>query len=216
MICKKCGQTFEDGFNNCPNCGESVNGKKKAKKPIFKKWWFWLIIVLVLFIIIGSAGGGSEEETSVDGNEQTTVEAGVDVDATAEEQTDEETTAEEETTEQIDYRETCVAVGYKDIARMPDDYKGMDVYFSGQVIQVMESSFSNSVTYRINVTQDEYGFWEDTVYVTYSLPDGAPRILEEDIVTFYGVCQGTYTYSAVLGNNITIPSVDAEIIDIIS
>lgn len=215
MICKKCGQTFEDGFNNCPNCGESVNGKKKAKKPIFKKWWFWLIIVLVLFIIIGSSGGGSEEETSADGNEQTTVEAGVDVDATAEEQT-EETTAEETTTEQIDYRETCVAVGYKDIARMPDDYKGMDVYFSGQVIQVMESSFSNSVTYRINVTQDEYGFWEDTVYVTYRLPDGSPRILEEDIVTFYGVCQGTYTYSAVLGNNITIPSVDAEIIDIIS
>ena len=64
MVCKKCGQSFEDGFNNCPNCGESVNGK--TKKPIFKKWWFWLIIVFVVFVVIGSIGGSDEPSTQPD------------------------------------------------------------------------------------------------------------------------------------------------------
>lgn len=210
MICKKCGQVFDDNFNNCPNCGESANGKiKKNKKPIFKKWWFWLIIIILVIGIIGAAGDSSDTSSTTDKNEE----------KTTQEQLINETTEEittELATEATDYRENCTSVGYKDIARMPDNYKGMDIYFSGQVMQVIESSFSNSVEYRIGVTEDEYGFWDDVVYVTYKLPEGAPRILEEDIVTFYGVCQGTYTYSAVLGNNITIPSVDAKIIDIIS
>ncbi len=62
MNCKKCGADVEDGFNNCPNCGESVAAKTKQKKPIFKKWWFWLIIAVVLIGIIGSAGGSDTEE----------------------------------------------------------------------------------------------------------------------------------------------------------
>lgn len=216
MICKKCGQTFDDNFNNCPNCGESVNDKKKkSKKPIFKKWWFWLIIIILIIGIIGTAGDNSDTSSTTDKNEEkTTYEQ--ELNETTSTETISEEATNEPSTEATDYRENCISVGYKDIARMPDNYKGMDIFFSGQVMQVMESSFSNSVTYRIGVTQDEYGFWDDVVYVTYKLPEGAPRILEEDIVTFYGVCQGTYTYSAVLGNNITIPSVDAKIIDIIS
>ncbi len=213
MVCKKCGQAFDDSFNNCPNCGEGVKGKKKTKKPIFKKWWFWLIIIFVVLIIIGSAGG--DESYDVSSSAENT-----EIEMTQEQTTDEISTEEitslESTTEEVDYRESCVSIGYKDIARMPDDYNGLDVYFKGQVVQVMESSFSSSVTYRINVNQDVYGYWEDTVYVTYKLPEGSPRILEEDIVVFYGICKGTYTYSSVLGNNITIPAVDAKIIDIVS
>lgn len=66
MICKKCGQQFEDSFNNCPNCGENVNGKKKDKKPVFKKWWFWLIIAIVLIGIISGASGGADSETTTE------------------------------------------------------------------------------------------------------------------------------------------------------
>lgn len=62
MNCKKCGNQIEDGFNNCPNCGERVNVKTKQKKLIFKKWWFWLIIAVVLIGIIGGAGGSADEE----------------------------------------------------------------------------------------------------------------------------------------------------------
>lgn len=66
MDCKKCGHVVEEGFNNCPNCGESLNGKKKAKKPIFKKWWFWVIVVILVIAVFGSL-------TSEDDNTATTV-----------------------------------------------------------------------------------------------------------------------------------------------
>ena len=217
MVCKKCGNQFEDSFNNCPNCGEGVKDKKKDKKPIFKKWWFWLIIIIVVIGLIGSSGNDDSDVSETTENE-TAQEQQIDEITTNEIIIDEITTEEittEPTTEEIDYRESCVSIGYKDIARMPDDYEGMNVYFTGQVVQVMESSFTSSVTYRINVTKDSYGYWEDTVYVTYKLPDGSPRILEDDVVKFYGVCKGVYTYSSVLGSNITIPYVDAKIIDLV-
>ena len=79
MTCKKCGQVVEEGFNNCPNCGENLNGKK-TKKPIFKKWWFWLIVILAVFAIIGSSGNNDEDAATqnnptdvvVDGNSTST------------------------------------------------------------------------------------------------------------------------------------------------
>ncbi len=85
MICKKCGNSFDDSFNNCPNCGENINAEKKAKKPIFKKWWFWLIIAAVLIIIIGSSAGGSEDELTSAGGNDTSV--SVNASGTAEENT---------------------------------------------------------------------------------------------------------------------------------
>lgn len=63
MVCKKCGNVVEEGFNNCPNCGENVNGKKKAKKPIFKKWWFWLIVVVIVIAVLGSSSGDDTPTT---------------------------------------------------------------------------------------------------------------------------------------------------------
>ena len=66
MICKKCGHDVQDGFNNCPNCGESLNGKKKEKKPIFKKWWFWLIVVVLAVVVLGSLGGDDDGDTTDD------------------------------------------------------------------------------------------------------------------------------------------------------
>ena len=73
MVCKKCGQMVEEGFNNCPNCGESVNGKSKTKKPIFKKWWFWLIIVLAVVIILGSSGSSDDTDVQPDSSVSDTV-----------------------------------------------------------------------------------------------------------------------------------------------
>lgn len=94
MVCKKCGQQFEDSFNKCPNCGECVVNKKNGKKPIFKKWWFWLIIALVLVVLIGSAGGGDESELTTGVNAvQTTAQT---VDSTDENAVQEETTEAED------------------------------------------------------------------------------------------------------------------------
>ena len=37
---------------------------------------------------------------------------------------------DEITTEDPNYRENCVSIAYKDIARMPDNYEDLNVYFS--------------------------------------------------------------------------------------
>ena len=66
---------------------------------------------------------------------------------------------------------------------------------------------------RVNVTKGSYGIYEDTVYVIYSV-DSSNRVLEDDIVSFYGYYDGLYSYESVMGATITIPSVVAAIVDI--
>jgi|GEM_PF-2815012 len=75
MDCKKCGHAVEDGFNNCPNCGESLNGKKKEKKPIFKRWWFWVIAVILVIVVLSLFGGNDGDDTSATTDANTTLAA---------------------------------------------------------------------------------------------------------------------------------------------
>ena len=119
----------------------------------------------------------------------------------------------DEVISQADYKAACKKVAYEDIARQPDKYIDQDVVFTGEVVQVDKIS-GNSYYARVNVTKDEYGFYDDTVYITFTLTDGSPKILEDDIVTFYGVCTGEASYTSVFGQQITIPSGDVAYIDI--
>ena len=107
------------------------------------------------------------------------------------------------------YKKKCKKIPYKKLARTPDKYEGKKVKFTGKVIQTMESTYSNS--YRIEVTRGSYGIWNDVVYVTY-YGNSSKRILENDIVTFYGKYDGLYSYESVLGASITVPSVEAKYI----
>lgn len=109
------------------------------------------------------------------------------------------------------YKAQCQDISYDELARNPDTYEGQYVKFTGEVIQVQEGILN---VFRINVTEDEYGFWDDTVLVYYMYGDGESRILEDDIVTFYGKYNGLETYESILGQSITIPSVGASYIDI--
>ena len=216
MLCPNCKKEIPEGTQFCSYCGADAQTAKKTKKPITKKWWFWVIIVVVLIGLIGAIGGGSDDESTPANGEGTSQSQAVSTTNSAETTTETTTIAvtEKTTVSESEYKASCEKIAYKDIARLPDDYVGKNVVFTGEVVQVQESSWSDQIIYRINVAKDDYGFWDDTVYVTYELPEGAPRILEEDIVTFYGVCEGTYTYESVLGSNITIPSVSALYIDI--
>ncbi|WP_298579368.1 hypothetical protein [uncultured Olegusella sp.] len=102
------------------------------------------------------------------------------------------------------------SVPYKSIARTPDKYIGKKVKFSGEVLQVIEGD-DESVTLRVATS----GSYDDVVLVVYKQSImGNTHILEDDQVTFYGNCLGTYTYKSTMGGNITIPAVDAERIDI--
>lgn len=102
-------------------------------------------------------------------------------------------------------------------ARNPDQCEGKLVRGNGKVIQVAEG-WGNSVTLRVNVTRklNSYGnSWDDTVLMRYRRrSDTESRILDDDLITFWGRCEGVETYTTVLGHTMTIPSVDAQIVTV--
>lgn len=110
-----------------------------------------------------------------------------------------------------DFIASCVEHTYDDLARYPDKYKNDHVKFKGKVMQVLESG-NNYIEMRINVTQGKYS-WDDTIYCAYNYSNDEAKILEDDIITFYGTYNGTVTYTAVLGNKITVPCVIIQFID---
>lgn len=133
--------------------------------------------------------------------------------AEAQKKAEEAKAAEEaqKATDEKTYKASCEKIAYKDIARNPDKYVGKNVKFTGQVVQVQEDvSFfgkSNSITMRVAVTKGSYGIWDDYVYCTYTYSEGESKVLEDDIITFYGECKGDTSYVSVLGSNITLPEV---------
>ena len=109
------------------------------------------------------------------------------------------------------YKSSCVEYNYDMIARDPDTYKGTYGKYTGEIIQVLEDG--NEVQLRVNITKDRYGY-SDTIYIVYLLKDGESRLLEDDVITIYGMNAGTISYKSVLGATITIPCVYAEYIDL--
>lgn len=111
-----------------------------------------------------------------------------------------------------EYVAECKSYTYNEVARNPDNYIGKKAKFTGEVIQAMPDG--DSYTLRVNVTKGRY-VWDDTVLVSYTKQDSSEsNILEDDIITMYGVLMGDYTYTSVMGASITVPSFAAEYIDI--
>lgn len=117
------------------------------------------------------------------------------------------------------YISKCATIDYTSLARNPNQYKGNDYKFTGEVVQAMNDDPEN-VVLRVNVTPKTYTYsketyYEDTILVYYQYSSSyESKILEDDIITIYGRSIGTYTYEAVLGNSVTIPAVVAMYIDI--
>lgn len=108
------------------------------------------------------------------------------------------------------YMAKCKSISYKELARNPQKYEGQMIKFTGKVFQVQEGTFSNM--YMISVTNKGYGYYDDNVYVNYYSFGDETRILEDDIVTFYGEFKGLKTYTTVRGDSRTIPEVTAKYI----
>ncbi len=93
---------------------------------------------------------------------------------------------------------------YNDAMRYPDKYNGTNISVYGKVVQKMVSG--DYVALRVATS---WG-WDDVFYVTYKQSEIGISVIEDDWITVYGESTGTYTYTAVRGNEITIPSMDAE------
>ncbi len=184
---------IEKNLIYCEKCGFRFSKKikkcpqcnKKHSQRFYNKWWFWLFVVLVIFAFYPAQN--NIEDINIQ-SEQTII-------------------SEDE------YKANCGNVNYTDVARNPNNYIGENVAFKGKVIQIQENG--NNVMLRVNVTEGEYGIWDDTLYIEYKRKSkNESRILEDDIITVYGKMNGIKSYQAVMGNQISIPYLLAEYIDI--
>lgn len=97
-------------------------------------------------------------------------------------------------------------ITYSQLERNPDKYMGEKVKFSGEVIQVIESSSSDTVEIRLMLNDD----YDKVLYCSYSKDLVSSRILEDDKITIYGVSVGTITYESTGSGPITIPAVTVD------
>ena len=193
-------------MNNLMKNSQKHNG---TKKPFYKKWWFWVIVVVIVISIgAGSARNGNSSKDT-DNKETTTVST-----SAVETTTVQPTTKAKKKVSAKAYKNNCKTLSFKDLSRNPDKHKGEKLKYTGKVIQVQEDEHwlddNTTVDLRINVTKDEYGLWDDTIFATVELPKDADRILEDDIITIWGECDGKYSYTSVLGSDVTLPKINIE------
>lgn len=202
-----------------------VSAIKKSGKT--KKWAIGTGICFILFIIalaIPSNPSTPSKQASAPVTQTKTAEqiaqektdadvkAKQDADAkAAKEKADAEAKAAAEAQALETLKSQAQTIPYKDLARNPDTYKGKSVKYTGEVIQVQEDS--GLVGLRVNVTKNSYGY-EDTVFVAYDKNIISSRVLEKDIITFYGTSAGLLTYKTVMGSEMTIPQIAAKIVQI--
>ena len=80
-----------------------------------------------------------------------------------------------------------------------------------------EKWFGTQNTYDDNLTYVTYrieDYMGNTWVVTYVRTDGEARILENDYVAVYGVCQGVETMNISTGGTKTYPALDAKYIEL--
>lgn len=164
------------------------------KPPLYKRRWFWLVVSLValMFFCVGIA---YSKNASVVQIQQSTV------------------NSKNGLISEDEYKNNCQSIDYKTLARNPDKYNGNDYVFTGKVIQTQESTKSDTVELRINITQDEYS-WSDTIYATVEIPKGNNRILDDDVIKFWGRCAGLHSYTGALGSNVSLPQIDIRYFEI--
>lgn len=199
-FCQKCGTQNVDEATACSNCGNAfvsqtpVAEPKKKKKKKSRKFFIILLVIVVAFFAVLMSGDDDSSTLIVDANGDVVLNG--------------------EVISEKDFKKSCDKIKYEDLARNPDNYKDKNLMFKGEVIQC-EQSYGTSYYARVNVTVDEYGFYSDTIYVTFDIPEGGDKILEEDIVKLYGVCKGSETYTSIFGETITIPSLDAAYVELV-
>ncbi len=100
-------------------------------------------------------------------------------------------------------------ITYDQLARTPDDYKDEKVKFQGKVLQILEDADHDYIHMRLAVN----GSYDDVLYCEYKKNIVSQRVLEDDVITIYGVSYGLYSYDTAIGSKVTIPAVLIDKID---
>ena len=201
----------------------------ETKKPIYKKWWFWLIVAIVVFAGIGGNSNSKTEtkketktETSAEiANESSADEA--EKEKEAKESADKEAqeaalkAANEKAAQEAAAKaaaekaaqdaadkdpNTYQSLPYDEMARNGDNHKGEKLQINGKVIQVIDTD-DGTAQLRV-ATRDGY---DDVYYIEIPASQWKThRLLEDDVITFYGNVYGLLSYDSTMGGKITVPA----------
>ncbi len=219
MFCPRCATVNQNESRFCLKCGQPlqegaiVRPLRPTKDTPKKSNWILAIVIPCAFVtvlgVLVALGQPPRSDNKANSKSVPTMAQASSVAGMSSEQAASDLSPEE-------YKAQCKTVSYKTIARDPNGLAGGKFTFTGEVIQVIEPSvFSDITSYRVNVTKNEYDYYEDTIIVEFRMPEDVDRILEGDIVKLWGESTGLYTYESILGAKITVPSVRAKYIGII-
>ena len=163
------------------------------RKPLTKRQVvFWICAVVGVIVLLSTIGG--QNNTSPSAGEVVT-------------QTSPQTPADIVCgmTPQ-DLKTKATAVSYGQLVKDPGSFQGTFAKFTGQILQIEQSG--NAGIMRLSVTDEGYGIWSpsDVVYVEYNK---ASTAVQGDVVTVYGMLNGTQTYTSQANYQITVPDMVA-------
>ena len=209
--------------------GKRDENISEAQKPIYKKWWFWLIVAIVVFAGIGGNSNSKTEtkkETKIETSAEIANESSADEaekEKEAKESADKEAqeaalkAANEKAAQEAAAKaaaekaaqdaadkdpNTYQSLPYDEMARNGDNHKGEKLQINGKVIQVIDSD-DGTAQLRV-ATRDGY---DDVYYIEIPASQWKThRLLEDDVITFYGNVYGLLSYDSTMGGKITIPA----------
>jgi len=170
---------------------KQVKESKDVPKKTSKKTWFWTIVVILVLILI-SLNSGSNNNTQQSNSSP--------VASTT--STPSNSVCSDPSTIKANAKKISFATLNKD----PDSFNGTDAEFTGQIVEIQESNGQGII--RLAVTKDPVLGWSfsDIIWVNYT---GHNNFVKDDVVTVYGVLQGSYTYTSQANFQITLPSMEA-------
>ncbi|VVB85121.1 zinc-ribbon domain protein [uncultured archaeon] len=116
---------------------------------------------------------------------------------------------------QISIEETkskALNISYDDLMRNNENYIGKIVYYRGRILQVNEIS-NGKYALRVATKKESYGgYLEEVIWVNYK----GSRLLENDLIDIWGEVKGLKSYTAVLGNGITIPEIESLHVELVT
>lgn len=111
---------------------------------------------------------------------------------------------EDSTPKEVNPADYNTGITYDTLTRTPDEHIGNKVTLSGEIVQVIEGDDASQ--YRMAVDQD----YDKMVLIEVPTDQLSSRILENDLITIYGVSQGTIDYESTIGGTNTVPAITVD------
>ncbi|WP_277890726.1 hypothetical protein [Enterococcus lactis] len=178
------------------------------KKP--KKVGLIITCVSVILFIAGVAVSPSTSTTSSTSASKTDKPTSEVANSSSTESSDSEDVTfdseikEDSTPKEVNPADYNTGITYDTLARTPDEHIGNKVTLSGEIVQVIEGDDASQ--YRMAVDQD----YDKMVLIEVPADQLSSRILENDLITIYGVSQGTVDYESTIGGTITVPAITVD------